>query len=144
MKRNKIFKYVLQLGIIYGSLLLWYNLFVIMLIYILKQQLDGGVLDHFIISIIVFPFFTMALFLIFNLTARVNFVKPFKNNLIFISLSCFGFILLYFILFDFHRKLIPDIYLNSIMRYVIIYGSQLVEYFIILFVLAWVFNINKE
>lgn len=113
---------------------------------VLKNPIDPavGFLGQLIGSLIFFPIHAVVLLLIFNIAVKIGYLKSFKNDIKYISLSSIIYVLSFFALFDFNHMFIPHMWRNTFISYIIAYGAQAIEYILILFLLALMFKIFSK
>jgi len=148
-KHSKIKNYLTQLGVFYLSCIVIFNIFMTFYIYVFNQPFDyyDTLPEYLVFSLWIMIPISIILFILFNLLVFIHYLKQFRYDFKFISISCSIFLLLELIFEPSFKVVyyllgIPN---NSPLSVPLVLLFRILEYLIVLFFIAGIFKfINRK
>jgi hypothetical protein len=135
-------KYTLQIVKLYLSIIFSGFVYSVVLVYVLQIPLRdfSGVIDKFVYSLVEGVITVIVFFIILNLSSFLPFIKKYKFNALYLFLSGFIFTFLHYSLSYYYGIIASKMNYFEYIEYALI----IIEYFLILLGLAYLFDFVKK
>ena len=133
-----------QLGVIYLSLVLSYNVTVLALRYLLPKPLDLELINYLHISFFIGAIPAIPLLIIVNLLSYLQHFSRFQFNYPYIFVSAFTTNMLVLAFEDYYFRLVPYGLKDTMFVYVYMVGVEVLEFILVAYIMSFLFPPFEE